>query len=180
MADVEVRPAGRACFHVRVHVQSDACLCVHVDVGARVGAVRQTRFQEAARKAEPLSSKASNEDLLAVYGLYKQATVGDVNTGACTAQPHARARASLTRARDVGVCTRADRPGMFDLKGKAKWDAWNSRKGVWRPLHPLLSCCERECARGLWWPDVLWWSVATNACTGQACPRTPRRRRTLP
>jgi len=22
-----------------------------------------------------------------------------------------------------------DRPGLFDLKGKAKWDAWESRKG---------------------------------------------------
>ena len=23
-----------------------------------------------------------------------------------------------------------DRPGLFDLKGKAKWDAWESRKGA--------------------------------------------------
>jgi len=22
-----------------------------------------------------------------------------------------------------------DRPGLFDFKGKAKWDAWESRKG---------------------------------------------------
>lgn len=22
------------------------------------------------------------------------------------------------------------RPGMLDLKGKAKWDAWNAKKGV--------------------------------------------------
>ena len=22
------------------------------------------------------------------------------------------------------------RPGMFDLKGKAKWDAWSSKKGM--------------------------------------------------
>jgi diazepam-binding inhibitor (GABA receptor modulating acyl-CoA-binding protein) len=22
------------------------------------------------------------------------------------------------------------RPGLLDLKGKAKWDAWNSKKGV--------------------------------------------------
>lgn len=31
------------------------------------------------------------------------------------------------------MCTRfekiVDRPGMFDMKGKAKWDAWLSRKG---------------------------------------------------
>ncbi len=23
----------------------------------------------------------------------------------------------------------ADKPGMTDMKGKAKWEAWNSRKG---------------------------------------------------
>lgn len=27
-----------------------------------------------------------------------------------------------------GFCD-TDRPGMFDLQGKAKWDAWNGRKG---------------------------------------------------
>jgi len=27
------------------------------------------------------------------------------------------------------IVTCLDRPGMFDLKGKAKWDAWESRKG---------------------------------------------------
>ena len=37
------------------------------------------------------------------YQLNMQATVGDVNT---------------------------TRPGMFDMKGKAKWDAWEKRKGV--------------------------------------------------
>ncbi len=45
----------------------------------------------------------SNEELQEIYGLYKQATVGDINT---------------------------DRPGMLDFKGKAKWDAWNSKKGT--------------------------------------------------
>jgi diazepam-binding inhibitor (GABA receptor modulating acyl-CoA-binding protein) len=29
----------------------------------------------------------------------------------------------------VGDCNTA-RPGMFDLKGKAKWDAWDSKKGM--------------------------------------------------
>ena len=24
----------------------------------------------------------------------------------------------------------ADRPGMLDLKGKAKWDSWSSKKGI--------------------------------------------------
>lgn len=29
----------------------------------------------------------------------------------------------------VGDCN-TDRPGMFDMKGKAKWNNWNSRKGM--------------------------------------------------
>ena len=40
--------------------------------------------------------------LLELYSLFKQATVGDVNTA---------------------------RPGMFDMKGRAKWDAWEKQKG---------------------------------------------------
>jgi diazepam-binding inhibitor (GABA receptor modulating acyl-CoA-binding protein) len=62
-------------------------------------------FTEAADKVQRLNTKPSDSDLLVLYGLYKQASVGDVNTG---------------------------RPGMFDLKGKAKWDAWNGNKGVSR------------------------------------------------
>ena len=45
----------------------------------------------------------SQEDMLEFYGLFKQANIGDVNT---------------------------ERPGMFDLKGKAKWDAWEAKKGM--------------------------------------------------
>mmetsp|Transcript_23907 Transcript_23907/g.42325 ORF Transcript_23907/g.42325 Transcript_23907/m.42325 type:complete len:93 (-) Transcript_23907:766-1044(-) len=45
----------------------------------------------------------SNEQALEIYGLYKQATVGDVNT---------------------------DRPGILDQKGRAKWDAWQARRGT--------------------------------------------------
>lgn len=26
--------------------------------------------------------------------------------------------------------SRTARPGMFDLKGKAKWDSWNSKQGM--------------------------------------------------
>jgi len=50
-----------------------------------------------------MNKTMDNEELKEIYALYKQATVGDINT---------------------------DRPGMFDLKGKAKWDAWNSKKGM--------------------------------------------------
>lgn len=44
----------------------------------------------------------SDDELLHIYSLYKQGTTGDNTT---------------------------DRPGMLDLKGKAKWDAWTKLKG---------------------------------------------------
>jgi diazepam-binding inhibitor (GABA receptor modulating acyl-CoA-binding protein) len=44
----------------------------------------------------------SDNELLELYGLYKQGTVGDNTTS---------------------------KPGMFDFKGKAKWEAWNKLKG---------------------------------------------------
>ena len=60
-------------------------------------------FLKAAEEAKDLPTKPSNEDLLELYALYKQVTVGDCNT---------------------------TRPGMMDIKGKAKWDAWNGKKGT--------------------------------------------------
>ncbi|XP_076758103.1 acyl-CoA binding protein 1 [Xylocopa sonorina] len=60
-------------------------------------------FKKAAEEVKQLSAPASDADLLILYSLYKQATVGDCNTS---------------------------RPGMLDLKGKAKWDAWNGKKGM--------------------------------------------------
>ncbi|XP_074028581.1 putative acyl-CoA-binding protein [Leptinotarsa decemlineata] len=63
----------------------------------------EEKFQKAVEDIKKLKSKPSDQDLLEIYGLFKQATVGDVNT---------------------------DRPGLLDLKGKAKWDAWNGRKGL--------------------------------------------------
>ncbi|VDQ08195.1 unnamed protein product [Trichobilharzia regenti] len=44
----------------------------------------------------------SDNELLDLYSFFKQATVGDNNT---------------------------NQPGLLDMKGKAKWNAWNSRKG---------------------------------------------------
>jgi acyl-CoA-binding protein len=61
------------------------------------------RFEDAKRRAEALPSRPSNDQLLALYGLYKQATEGDV-TGS--------------------------RPGLLDLRGRAKYDAWAERKGI--------------------------------------------------
>lgn len=51
--------------------------------------------------AHPIQT--TQEEMLDLYGLFKQANVGDVNTA---------------------------RPGMLDFKGKAKWDAWKSREGM--------------------------------------------------
>ncbi|ETS62112.1 hypothetical protein PaG_03672 [Moesziomyces aphidis] len=45
----------------------------------------------------------TQDDQLKFYGFYKQATIGDVNT---------------------------KKPGMFDLTGKYKWEAWNKNQGM--------------------------------------------------
>ncbi|XP_038150686.1 acyl-CoA-binding protein-like [Cyprinodon tularosa] len=60
-------------------------------------------FEKAAEEVKVLKQKPDQGELTALYGLYKQGTVGDVNI---------------------------DRPGMFDFTGKAKWDAWNAKKGL--------------------------------------------------
>ena len=60
-------------------------------------------LEEAVKRVNALSSAPGTSDMLALYGLYKQATAGDV-TGS--------------------------RPGIFDVKGRAKWDAWSEKKGT--------------------------------------------------
>ena len=62
----------------------------------------EEQFQNAVTRSRDLKSRPSNEDLLQLYALYKQATEGDV-TG--------------------------DRPGGFDFKAIAKYDAWAEVKG---------------------------------------------------
>lgn len=61
-----------------------------------------TEFQEAAERSKQFTRRPTNQDLLDLYGLYKQATEGDI-TG--------------------------DRPGGFDFKAIAKFDAWEELKG---------------------------------------------------
>ncbi|XP_012673585.1 acyl-CoA-binding domain-containing protein 7 [Clupea harengus] len=63
----------------------------------------QAEFEQHADDVKKAKTRPADQELLDMYGLYKQATVGDVNIA---------------------------RPGMLDLKGKAKWDAWDSRKGM--------------------------------------------------
>lgn len=40
----------------------------------------QERFEAAAEAAKNLPSKPGNDTLLKIYALYKQSTVGDINT----------------------------------------------------------------------------------------------------
>jgi diazepam-binding inhibitor (GABA receptor modulating acyl-CoA-binding protein) len=60
------------------------------------------KFEKATTDAKALPERPSDETMLELYALFKQSTAGDVA---------------------------GDRPGMFDLVGKAKYDAWSKQKG---------------------------------------------------
>ncbi len=62
----------------------------------------EEKFYEAAGAVKEVSSRPSNEDLLKLYSLFKQATEGDVS---------------------------GERPGGFDFKAIAKYEAWKDLKG---------------------------------------------------
>ena len=62
----------------------------------------QTAFEQAVAQSKDLSERPDNQTLLKIYGLYKQATQGDVSDA---------------------------KPGFGDMVGRAKWDAWNALKG---------------------------------------------------
>jgi diazepam-binding inhibitor (GABA receptor modulating acyl-CoA-binding protein) len=62
----------------------------------------QQQFEQAVARSKELTKRPSNEELLNLYALYKQATDGDVE---------------------------GDRPGGFDFKAIAKYDAWAELKG---------------------------------------------------
>ncbi|HBF12761.1 MAG TPA: acyl-CoA-binding protein [Deltaproteobacteria bacterium] len=62
----------------------------------------QDQFVEAQGKLKTLPAQ-DNEVLLNLYALYKQSTEGDVS---------------------------GNKPGMFDIVKKAKYEAWASRKGL--------------------------------------------------
>ncbi|CAL1393878.1 unnamed protein product [Linum trigynum] len=59
----------------------------------------QEEFDEHAQKAMTLPENTSNENKLILYGLFKQATCGPVNTS---------------------------RPGIFNMRDRTKWDAWKA------------------------------------------------------
>ncbi len=61
------------------------------------------QFEEAAKESKDLSERPSNDTLLQLYSLYKQATDGDVNT---------------------------DPPSNpFDFVAKAKYETWSGLRG---------------------------------------------------
>jgi acyl-CoA-binding protein len=60
-------------------------------------------FAAAQVKVKQLSKTPDASELLELYALFKQGTVGDVQ---------------------------GERPGMLDFKGRAKYDAWAGKKGT--------------------------------------------------
>jgi len=61
-------------------------------------------FTKAANEVRQLKSSPTDEEKLNVYALFKQAKEGDCNI---------------------------DRPGgLMNFEAKAKWDAWNGKKGM--------------------------------------------------
>ncbi len=64
--------------------------------------ISQNDFENAVNMSKTLKEKPSNDILLKLYSLYKQATEGDVS---------------------------GERPGGFDFKGAAKYDSWADQKG---------------------------------------------------
>jgi acyl-CoA-binding protein len=63
----------------------------------------QSDFDAAVASSRKLPARPDNSTLLKIYGLYKQATQGDVTE---------------------------KKPGFGDMIGRAKWDAWNAVKGT--------------------------------------------------
>ena len=59
-------------------------------------------FEQAQKDVKTLTKRPSNEDLLSLYSLFKQGSDGDVS---------------------------GSRPGMLDMVGRAKYDAWAKLKG---------------------------------------------------
>ena len=61
------------------------------------------RFEQAQKDVKTLERKPSNDDWLFLYSQYQQGSAGDVS---------------------------GKRPGMLDMVGRAKYDAWAKLKGM--------------------------------------------------
>src|SRR3954453_6619597 len=80
------------------------------------------RFTAAQAQIKPKTG-LSNDTMLELYALYKQATSGDVS---------------------------GSKPGMLDLRGRAKYEAWSKRKGTAREaaMQTYITLVESLCASG--------------------------------
>ncbi|HUS25412.1 MAG TPA: acyl-CoA-binding protein [Candidatus Binatia bacterium] len=63
----------------------------------------KSQFDQAQKDVKTLTQRPGNDDMLFLYSHFKQATEGDV---------------------------KGSRPGMLDMVGRAKYDAWAKVKGV--------------------------------------------------
>ncbi|KAF2901978.1 hypothetical protein ILUMI_04214 [Ignelater luminosus] len=82
----------------------------------------EEKFKSACDQIRKFTKKPPDSDMLEVYSLYKQATVGNCNIDLLELY-------GLFKQATVGDVN-TNKPGLTDLKGKAKWDAWSSRKGL--------------------------------------------------
>lgn len=62
-----------------------------------------TSFEQAQSDVKTLTKRPSDTQLLDLYAFFKQATDGDNDTS---------------------------KPGMFDIKGQFKWNAWKDKAGL--------------------------------------------------
>ncbi|XP_044531039.1 acyl-CoA-binding protein-like [Gracilinanus agilis] len=95
-------------LHPSLHTTTNQAEPPQSPLSAETLSSQEVLLQHVSEKKLPqevkvLKTKPNDDEILFIYSHYKQATVGDVNT---------------------------DRPGRTDFKGKAKWDAWNSLKGI--------------------------------------------------
>ncbi|MGQ0384008.1 MAG: acyl-CoA-binding protein [Gammaproteobacteria bacterium] len=67
----------------------------------------EERFHSAAAESKNLKQRPDNETLLEIYSYFKQATEGDVSGG---------------------------KPGAIDFVARAKYEAWQARKGMSRDV----------------------------------------------
>ena len=63
----------------------------------------EKKFNEVSERIKNSDLKLENDDLLILYGYYKQGTLGDCNI---------------------------KQPSFFDIKGNAKYDSWNMNIGM--------------------------------------------------
>jgi len=80
----------------------------------------KTQFEQAAKDVKGLSDRPSDDDMLSLYALYKQATDGDVS---------------------------GKKPGMFDFVAKAKFEAWEELAGT-SPKDAMKAYIEKVRALG--------------------------------